>query len=202
MKIVLYTQRVEVVESYGERRDCADQCIPVFLEKCGFLPIPLPNVLSVAEEMMYQLKPAGLVLTGGNSLVRYGGQAPERDETEKKLLDIALKGNVPVFGFCRGMQVILDYYDCRLEEISGHVAVRHKVQGSLGEFTVNSYHNQACFQVKRPLEVLAISEDGVIEAVTDREKGILAVMWHPERESEFCMEDIRRLQDLFEKERK
>lgn len=32
-KIVLYTQRVEVVESYGERRDCADQEIPRFLMK-------------------------------------------------------------------------------------------------------------------------------------------------------------------------
>lgn len=202
MKVVLYTQRVEVVESYGERRDCADQNIPLFLEKCGFLPIPLPNVFSIAEKMIYHLKPAGLVLTGGNSLMKYGGQAPERDETEKKLLDIVLKENIPVFGFCRGMQVILDYYGCKLEEVSGHVAVRHKIQGRLGELDVNSFHNQACFQTEKPLEVLAVSEDGVIEAITDREKGVLGIMWHPEREPKFHKEDIKRLQDLFEREMK
>ena len=40
---VLYTQRVEIVESYGERRDCADQNIAKFISACGYLPVPLPN---------------------------------------------------------------------------------------------------------------------------------------------------------------
>ena len=31
MNIVLYTQRVEIVKSYGERRDCADQNIAKFI---------------------------------------------------------------------------------------------------------------------------------------------------------------------------
>lgn len=197
MKIVLYTQRVDVVESYGERRDCADQNIPRFIEACGYLPVPMPNVGNIAEKMIEQIQPSGIVLTGGNSLVRYGGNAPERDKTEKKILDIALKQDIPVYGFCRGMQVILDYFDCELEQVQGHVAVRHRISGALGELEVNSFHNQACRSVKSPLEVLAQTEDGVVEAVRDKDKRILSTMWHPERENPFRISDIQQIQELF-----
>jgi putative glutamine amidotransferase len=197
MKVILYTQRVEIVKSYGERRDCADQNIPRFIEACGYLPIPLPNVWSVAEETFDKLQPAGIILTGGNSLEKYGGDAPERDEVEQKLLDYAIKHAIPVYGFCRGMQVILDYYGCKLCNVSGHVAVHHKISGELGEFEVNSFHNQACLCVEKPLEILAQTEDGVIEAVCDKEKHILATMWHPEREQPFTAEDKKRVRELF-----
>ena len=91
MNIVLYTQRVEIVKSYGERRDCADQNIAKFILACGFLPVPIPNVKEVAEKMVSSMKPSGIIFTGGNSLVKYGGDAPERDETERYLLQQALE---------------------------------------------------------------------------------------------------------------
>ena len=197
MKIVLYTQRVEIVPGYGERRDCADQTIPRFINACGYLPVPMPNVRSIAEQMVRQMQPAGIILTGGNSLLKYGGNAPERDETEKAILDLALEHRIPVYGFCRGMQVILDYFECTLEQVQGHVAVRHGIDGILGALEVNSFHNQACKEVSLPLEVLAQTEDGVIEAVCYREKHILGTMWHPEREEPFCDSDIQRIQKLF-----
>ena len=200
MSIVLYTQRVEVVESYGERRDCADQNIPQFIKACGYLPIPIPNDLSVAQDIVLHLNPIGIVLSGGNSLEKYGGNAPERDMVEKELLKIALEKDIPVYGFCRGMQVIEDYFGAKLENIEGHVCVRHKIQGKIGEHLVNSYHNQACYQVPDQMEVLAVSQDGVIEAVQVKEKWILGTMWHPEREDVFCKEDIERTQKLFRKE--
>lgn len=198
VKIVLYTQRVEVVESYGERRDCADQNIPHFIEACGYLPVPLPNIKSIAEGLIEQIQPSGIVLTGGNSLTKYGGEAPERDEAERRILDISLEQDIPVYGFCRGMQVILDYFDCELKQVQGHVAVRHKISGRLGELEVNSFHNQACYKVKDPLEVLARTQDGVVEAVRHKDKRILGTMWHPEREEHFQMLDIRRVKELFD----
>lgn len=200
MEIVLYTQRVEIIKSYGERRDCADQNIPRFIEACGYLPVPMPNIWSIAENMMAYMKPSGFVLTGGNSLGKYGGDAPERDEMEKRVLDFALQHEIPVYGFCRGMQVIVDYFGCELEEVQGHVAIRHKILGKLGMLDVNSFHNQACKMVKSPLEVLAWTEDGVIEAVGYKEKSILGTMWHPERENGFCKADIERVVKLFGKE--
>ena len=200
MEIVLYTQRVEIIKSYGERRDCADQNIPRFIEACGYLPVPMPNIWSIAENMMAYMKPSGIVLTGGNSLGKYGGDAPERDELEKRELDFALQHEIPVYGFCRGMQVIVDYFGCELEEVQGHVAIRHKIFGKLGMLDVNSFHNQACKMVKPPLEALAWTEDGVIEAVGYKEKSILGTMWHPERENGFCKADIERVVNLFGKE--
>jgi len=86
VKVILYTQRVEMIESYGERRDCADQNIPRFIKACGYLPVPVPNICETAIQMTEEIKPAGLILTGGNSLVKYGGNAPERDNMEKRLL--------------------------------------------------------------------------------------------------------------------
>ena len=197
MQTVIYTQRVEIVEGYGERRDCADQNIPIFLQACGYLPIPAPNVCDVAQEMINTIQPVGIVLTGGNSLCKYGGNAPERDETERKILEIAVERNIPVYGFCRGMQVILDYYGCPLVEVKGHVAVRHTLTGVLGEIEVNSFHNQACVEVNDSLDILAKTEDGVVEAVRAKSERILATMWHPEREQPFVVSDMERLKRLF-----
>ena len=197
VKIILYTQRVEVIESYGERRDCADQNIPRFIEACGYLPIPLPNIRNIAEKLIEQIQPSGIILTGGNSLAKYGGDAPERDEAERRILDVSIEHDIPVYGFCRGMQVILDYFGCELEQVQGHVAVHHKILGILGGLEVNSFHNQACYRVKDPLEVLAQTQDGVIEAVRHKDKRILGTMWHPEREKPFPISDIQQIQKLF-----
>lgn len=196
-KIILYTQRVEIVSGYGERRDCADQNIARFIEACGYLPVPVPNIPSITKYMVEQLRPVGLVLTGGNSLTKYGGDAPERDQVERELLKLALQFDIPTYGFCRGMQVIADYFGCELEQIQGHVAVRHEVHGKLGTMEVNSFHNQACCKAVSSLTVLAQAEDGVIEAIRHKEKPVLATMWHPEREEPFRMEDVQRIRELF-----
>ncbi len=199
-RTVIYTQRVEMVESYQERWDCADQNIPLLLEACGFVPIPVPNIISDLEVFVGAVNPAGIVLTGGNSLVKYGGTAPERDETDKRLIEIALRRDIPLYGFCRGMQSVLDYFGSKLENVRGHVAVRHVVNGEWGSMEVNSFHNQACLEIKAPLRVMARAEDGVIEAAAYPEKNMVVTMWHPEREHPFSETDIVRIKKLFNKE--
>lgn len=197
MDKILFTQRVEIVESYGERRDCADQNIVRFLLACEYLPVPVPNVKEVVEQIFLSVKPAGVVLTGGNSLVKYGGNAPERDETERGLLQLAIDSKVPVYGFCRGMQVVLDYFGCELVEVKGHVRASHKLNGIWEGEEVNSYHNQACIELKEPMQKLAWTDDGVVEAAGCDKYRILATMWHPEREKDFKREDILRVRGLF-----
>ena len=196
-KIIIYTQRVEVVESYQERRDCADQNIPRFLEACGYLPVPVPNIMDEPSVYVESLYPSGIVLTGGNSLQKYGGTAPERDDTDARLIRTAIHNRIPIYGFCRGMQSILDYFGCKLENVGNHVAVRHKVHGSWGDFEVNSYHNQGCRQVEKPLQIMAQTEDGVVEAVSSEEYPLMATMWHPERENPFTDRDMQRVRDFF-----
>lgn len=198
MKKIFYTQRVEIVESYQERRDCADQSIPRFLQACGYLPFPVPNVIEDLESYLNEARPDGILLTGGNSLVGCGGNAPERDRTDEQILDWSIKNLVPVYGFCRGMQSILSYFGVKLEQVRGHAGTYHNVSGEWGERKVNSYHNQAAMQAGTQLIVTAAGEDGVVEAVRHKEYPIMAGMWHPEREMPFAEEDIQRLQELFQ----
>ena len=197
MKTVVFTQRVEVIESYGERRDCADQRIADFLLRCGYIPVPLPNNVQAAQKILETIQPCGIALTGGNSLVKYGGNAPERDETDRMLIETACEKKLALYGFCRGMQSVLDFFGEDLVNVQGHVAVHHKVDGAINR-EVNSYHNQACLSIKTvDLEILGKSEDGVIEAVRHRKLPIVATMWHPERETPFTLADIQFVQNLF-----
>ena len=196
-KIVLFTQRVEVIESYQERRDCADQRIAEYISESGYVPVPVPNNPELAVEISERLGVSGIVLVGGNSLVKYGGNAPERDETDKALIEYAVKHRIPLYGFCRGMQSILDYYGNDLVNVQGHVAVRHVVRGSDGEYEVNSYHNQACLELKSDcLEIVLKTDDGVIEKIRHKDYPIVGTMWHPERENPFrdvdkdCMKNL------------
>lgn len=199
MKIVIFTQRVEIIESYQERRDCADQRIADFISACGFLPVPVPNKSNLAEKIIEKIQPAGILLTGGNSLQKYGGNAPERDAMDSELIRLAVCRKIPVYGFCRGMQSILVYFGNKLSEIKGHVAVRHMVKGKNGCYEVNSYHNQACIEIARNcgLAVTAQAADGVVEAVCHKEFPIVGTMWHPEREKKFRAEDVKIVKALF-----
>ncbi len=197
-KIVFFTQRVEIIESYNERRDCADQRISEFILACGYLPLPVPNNPEIAEQLVIAINPVGIILTGGNSLVKYGGNAPERDDTDNKLIELAIQNHIPVYGFCRGMQSILDYYGNKLENIAGHVAVIHDVYGYESSAEVNSYHNQGCVKLTSDeLEVTMTAFDGVIEKIKHSKLPIIGTMWHPEREAPFRDYDINMVRELF-----
>lgn len=198
MKKILYTQRVEIVQGYNERRDCADQQIAEFLWGCGFLPVPVNNLPKYVAEYAAAMQPIGIVLTGGNDLAAYGGNAPERDETEVKLIELALRNNIPVLGFCRGMQMLAHYFGGGLKAINNHVAKKHLIRGSLGERMVNSYHNYAVAEVPAGFEALASSvEDGVVEAMRHKQQRLLGIMWHPEREAVFQQADIDLFKEFF-----
>lgn len=198
MKTIIFSQRVEVIESYGERRDCADQRIAEFIKVCGYLPIPVPNNPTIVKEIVETLNPLGIILVGGNSLVKYAGNAPERDATDKILLDLSVGKNIPLYGFCRGMQSILDYFGNDLIRVTGHVAVKHKITGIEETRNVNSYHNEACVELNNN-ELIAVmrTEDGVIEKVKHKSLPIVGTMWHPEREETFAESDIEMLRSLY-----
>jgi len=198
MKQIAITQRVEIKPSYGERRDALDQQWIEFLLSIELWPILVPNNLSYVTKLVEKEEIDGVLITGGNSLVHYGGDAPERDEVEIFLLEWALQKNITLLGVCRGMQVIQDYFGNRLTNISGHVATRHnlaveencRLSEALKRYPdVNSYHNIGTPNVEGDLLKIATSLDGIVKAVEHREKDVFGVMWHCERESPFRAED-------------
>jgi putative glutamine amidotransferase len=161
------------------------------------MPIALPNVAEVALALCAGADVAGLVLTGGNDLAEYGGDAPERDAVEIALLDWAEQRGLPVLGVCRGMQVIQRRFAIGLRRVEGHVAERQviRIEGELRE--VNSYHHFAAFESRPPLDVWAVADDGVVEAVRHSARPITGIMWHPERCTPFSPADVALFRRVF-----
>ncbi len=118
-----------------------------------------------------------------------------RDELEFAVLDVFLRAGKPVFGICRGMQVInialggTIWQDlpsqCGLIHAAaeGEPPLRHRVTTESGDrLLTNSYHHQAVKDIGRGLRVTARSDDGIAEALRDDTEQIRAVQWHPEKE--------------------
>lgn len=196
-KIVAVTQRVTVIESYNERRDAIDQRWADFLSECDILPVLLFNNFNVSHKLLQIIQINGILFTGGNDLCIYGGDAPERDQTEKALLEYAIDNKIPLLGVCRGMQIIQDYYGIKLERIEGHVTSEQTVIADGEAKKVNSYHRWGTNQTRKPLRVWAKAVDGVVKAVKHENGLVQGVMWHPERLTPFCNGDKELFRSFF-----
>ena len=158
-----------------------------------------------------------LLLTGGGDVdpKRYHGEpAPEtdgvdadRDEMECRLIEQFIKAGKPVFGVCRGIQILnvalggklIQHVPAVLQGSESHVLSggddsvhpisftrKSKLAEVLGGVaTVNSAHHQAVDPeaIGRGLRIIAVSGQGIVEAVEGVDLGapVLAVQWHPER---------------------
>lgn len=196
MKYIVITQRVQVLPDIQERRDALSQEWASLAVCCGFLPVLLPNNLEAAKIILEELPIAGILLTGGNDLVSYGGDAPERDEVEHFLVTYAATKKIPLLGVCRGMQLLLDHFGISLERVENHVRVEHCL--SNGD-KVNSYHSFGAKTCNAPLQALCFSEDGVVESLIHEDfPWIRGVMWHPERYHPFRKTDIAMIKEMFQ----
>lgn len=190
------TQRVSVVETHGERRDCLDQKWTTLLEDLGYTPVVLPNSIEAVGEYLDALALDAVVLTSGNDLLSVDDPtepAPERDRFEHAVIEHAIDDGLPVLGVCRGLEVVNAYFGGDLTDVVDHVACTHGVELLDGEdgldlpnrTDVNSYHDYGIEQsdVGDDLVVLGTAFDGTVELVTHESLPIWGMMWHPERES-------------------
>ena len=196
MKVVYVTQRVEIIKSYGDVRDCIDIEWVKLLQEAGYLPIMVNNNENIIYQMLEEIPPNGIILTGGNDLYKYGGTARERDNVEKILIRYAIEKDIPLIGVCRGMQIIADYFGGELKKVENHVAVEHEIIEGDKKDIVNSYHNYAVCNLPEEIRVLATTADGVIEAIEHKNYRIYGQMWHPERYNPFRQNDILRIQEV------
>ena len=135
----------------------------------------------------------GLIFSGGEDW----GLVPARDATEAALFARALETGLPVFGVCRGAQVINRLMGGRLADCTGHVATRHPlhltrpVAGS-ARHEVNSFHAGAIRAdgLAPGLTAFAVAPDGTVEGFFGARGRIIGVMWHPEREKEAAPLDM------------
>ena len=129
----------------------------------------------------------------------------ERDSMECFLLKKCIEDDKPLLGICRGIQFVNAYlggtlyqdlpteYQCKVEHHMEppYDRAAHKVEilkGTklaeiLGEgiHEVNSYHHQAIKELSPEVEKMAVSEDGLVEAIEVKNQTFaIAVQWHPE----------------------
>ena len=93
------TQRVELCKDYHEIRDCLDQEWTNLLCKANIDFILVPNSLDDIDSWLEKKNLEGFILTGGNDLSHLPdakNPAPNRDETEKKILKWSVKNKTKV----------------------------------------------------------------------------------------------------------
>ncbi len=203
MKLVLFTQRIDHINSRKETRDSNDQNYVKLLEKCGYLPVSIPNVLITPDNQnefcnekiniwLNRINPDAILLSGGNNI----GEYPNRDYTEMEILNFAKKKSLPVLGICRGMQLLALSEGTKLIPVKGHVGRKHFVKGDINQ-EVLCFHEFSIENVPKNFYIIAESEDGVIEAIKHKVLPWEGWMWHPERLTDFSNHDIQRIQKLF-----
>jgi putative glutamine amidotransferase len=183
----------------------------------GGIPVLLP-VITDLEGIKSQINGIdGIILSGGEDvgtllygeepMIKQGFFYPERDEYEINLAKIAHSQGKPIFGICRGMQVLnvafggtlyqdLSYFSRevlkhRQESRRGvgthtvEILKGTKLYEIFGDRTVaNSFHHQAVKDVAPGFLVSAVAKDEIIEAMEWMgEEYIVAVQWDPEEMS-------------------
>lgn len=183
----------------------------------GVLPILIPNL---DEHYLFPFLEQldGLALMGGTDIAPQEYQEfpvselwqgdPLRDAYEAKILDWFVQQERPVFGICRGFQLLNVYFGgtlyqdlpsqypsytphSNLEHYDLHCHSVELVPNTfwqalhLDEHSnlVNSIHHQGVKQLAPSLQPLAHAEDGLIEAFYHKdmpEGKIMGVQWHPE----------------------
>ncbi len=186
-----------------------------FLSRTGIMPILIPD-LPKDQLAPFLSEMQGFVFQGGADIApssygetpiengRWPGD-PHRDAYELSILDWAIKNKKPVFGICRGFQLLNVYFGGTMHQdlaLQTGTPVEHRnaekydrifhevecTKDSLlariyqqDRLTVNSVHHQGVKTLGRDLHVDArCTKDGLIEAFHHTALPVFGVQWHPE----------------------
>lgn len=207
MKNIAITQRLVSNDSYYEVREALDIRWGKLFKELDCIPIALPLNINFEEYFKHFLID-GIFLTGGNDLNSFGSNdlSKLRDDFELRLIKYGIKNDIPIYGVCRGMQLIAEYFGCTIHPIQNHVGSKHVLNISkkskykkylMNLEKVNSFHNYGLHNVVNDLFVSAKSEDNTIEAIEHTKYKIFAQMWHSEREYPFVQAELELIKEFF-----
>ena len=183
-----FNQRYIIDESYKEIFDQLNALvIPVISEN------NLEEIANICDALILPGSAVGVDPKYYND-VPFPGKRYKYDEykLDKKIIDLFVRRNKPILGICGGLQTLNVYFGGDLNQnILNHKLTdgsMHKIKIAPNSFLsevynqeeiqVNSYHRQAIRKLAPNFDIIAVSEDGIIEAIEDR--NIIGVQWHPE----------------------
>lgn len=199
--LIAITPRLVEEKSYKEQREClASDWGALFAKEPLLQPfLPLNLSYEIAFEK-YMSCISGVILSGGNDLALYNDNALShiRDNYERLIIEHCIQRQLPILGICRGAQMLGAYFHSSIVACVGHVG-KHAIRSKEQCFVVNSYHNYAIKEVKKPLCPLAVADDLTIEAFMHEYLPIWGIMWHIERESGMCLLSTEIIQKFTQK---
>lgn len=197
---ILITQRIEFTKKHSEFRECLDTRWPTLVEKIGLILIPISSKTKKINFNIEKLNPKGIILSGGGDVYKND----ERSRLEKSLIDFSIKKNIPLLGVCRGAQAINKYFKGKQKKIKNHVRKNHLISFTKNIFKpclINSYHNYGFDKklISKKLNILALSNDGVVKYFKHKKYKIFGIMWHPERYKKVKNLDLKIFDKIFKK---
>ena len=144
----------------------------------------------------------GLILTGSpihidpklynaekDEDVDYNFSYLKEDELDCVLIRKFVELHKPILGICRGIQILNVYFGGTLKQkVLNHENVDHIVTLKNNSFLydlygsstlVNSSHTQTIDKVAPSFDVIAVSNDNIVEGI--KKDNIIGVQWHPEK---------------------
>lgn len=195
---IAVTQRELFLKDALETRDSLDRRWYNFFKKCDLIPIPLPNNIEIAKQIIQKFNITKSVLTGGGNIKSCGGSDFEREKVEDFLINQAVtKQDFRLLGVCRGMQKIQNHFGIQILPVQNHVTDKQKIIINENLEEVNSFHDFGTTQNNDQFDVFAIADDGVIKGIKHKKYNITGIMWHPERIDPYREQDIQLFQKIF-----
>ncbi|MCL2098199.1 MAG: gamma-glutamyl-gamma-aminobutyrate hydrolase family protein [Bacteroidales bacterium] len=195
--------------------------------RAGGVPVVLPitDNPEVIKTMIASID--ALILTGGEDIepIRYSEEPlpkletihPERDEFDILLIKYATERQIPIFGICRGHQLLNvafggTLYQDLATQVKSEKLLKHRQQAPIWHGThqvaleensvlskvlgktvimANSYHHQAVKDVAPDFVITGRTSDGVVEAMEMKgNPKVFSVQFHPENATSHGLDDF------------
>lgn len=186
------------------------------VKRAGGVPVVIPITTDSTQIAAILSVVDAVVMTGGADIdpLKYMGEepiralgeiTPTRDEFDMMLIKMAVKRGLPLFGICRGEQLLNVAFGGTLyqdipSQAGAYIKHNQDAPGSYGTHSidieknsliykllgsekavVNSFHHQAVKEPAPGFKVTAKSKDGIVEAIemvgTDK---VWGTQFHPE----------------------
>ena len=196
------------IRKYHSNEDSLEQGYASYFERLGFNSFAIINSENF-NCYFENIDVSGVVLTGGIDVNSTDELSGIRNKNESLILEHCINSNIPILGICRGMHLINKFFGGIITpNISNHVRARHKVTSLFSlygiipnsEFMVNSYHNHGIKEsdLAPSLSIAFLNgEDKIVEGIFHSQHSIMGIQWHPERETEPCVQFDNLIIDFF-----